>query len=315
MLTVPLVKEGLFLYEHDVSPYDGGIFHQAPLLLALFSAIGSSPWTTIIVYTMLDILNAKALMTIGESGEAVSSRLFTSPRKNDGILGWAVAAGYLFNPFTIASCLGRPTSAFTSTAVIHAVSSAVQGNSFQAVSALAFASYLSMYPILLFPPLALLCWDRHTRLSNTKKISEPSFHIILTVILFGTMGILLWLSYAMLGGSWEFLASTYGFHLLVPDLTPNVGLWWYFLIEIFDPFRDFFLGVFWLHIVGYVGPLTIRIRQQPLFVITSLLGVFAIFKPYPGISDVSLYFAFLALYQHIFPRKSTHYPSPSRYED
>jgi len=87
----------------------------------------------------------------------------------------------------------------------------------------------------------------------------------------------------------------------VPDLTPNAGLWWYFLIEIFDPFREFFLGVFWLHLVGYVGGLTLRIRRQPLFVITSLLGIFAIFKPYPSISDVSLYFALLPLYRHVFP--------------
>ena len=244
-------------------------------------------------------------MTLGESGESVSSRLFTSSRKSDGISGWAVAAGYLFNPFTIAACLGRPTSVLTNTAIIHAAASAVQGDSFEAVSALAFASYLSMYPILLFPPFALLCWDRHTRLSKNSKTAETSFHTVLTAIFFGTLGVLLWLSYAMLGGSWEFIPSTYGFHLLVPDLTPNVGLWWYFLIEIFDPFRDFFLGVYWLHIVGYVGPLTIRLRQQPLFVITSLLGIFAIFKPYPSISDVSLYFAFLSLYQHVFRREST----------
>jgi phosphatidylinositol glycan class U len=46
--------------------------------------------------------------------------------------------------------------------------------------------------------------------------------------------------------SWDFLAATYGVRLLLPDLTPNVGLWWYFFIEMFDSFREFFLGVFWL---------------------------------------------------------------------
>jgi phosphatidylinositol glycan class U len=49
--------------------------------------------------------------------------------------------------------------------------------------------------------------------------------------------------------------------------------------------------------------LTFRIRRQPLFVITSLLGLFAIFKPYPSISDVSLYLALIPLYRHIFPRE------------
>lgn len=32
--------------------------------------------------------------------------------------------------------------------------------------------------------------------------------------------------------------------LTVPDLTPNVGLWWYFFTEMFDHFRNFFLMVF-----------------------------------------------------------------------
>jgi len=83
-----------------------------------------------------------------------------------------------------------------------------------------------------------------------------------------------------------------------------VGLWWYFFIEIFDSFREFFLGTFWLHLAAYVGGLTLRLRRQPLFVITTLLGIFAIFKPYPSISDVSLYLAFVPLYKHVFPRKS-----------
>jgi phosphatidylinositol glycan class U len=105
------------------------------------------------------------------------------------------------------------------------------------------------------------------------------------------------------GGSWEFLSSTYGVQLLLPDLTPNVGLWWYFFIEMFDPFREFFLGVFWLHLSAYVGGLSIRFREQPLFVVTTMLGIFAIFKPYPSISDASLYFALLPLYRHVFPRE------------
>lgn len=111
---------------------------------------------------------------------------------------------------------------------------------------------------------------------------------------------LLQLSY-LITGSWEFLPSTYGVQLLLPDLTPNVGLWWYFFIEMFDSFRNFFLGVFWLHLSSYVGGLTIRLRSQPLFVLTLLLGIFAIFKPYPSISDTSLFLALLPLYRHVFP--------------
>jgi phosphatidylinositol glycan class U len=167
--------------------------------------------------------------------------------------------------------------------------------------ALAFASYLSMYPIILFPPLVLLCWDRKPPPKESAE-TETLFSFVVghAMAVGGSIYGLLQMSY-LITGSWEFLASTYGVQLLLPDLTPNVGLWWYFFIEMFDSFRNFFLGVFWIHLSSYVGPLTIRLRRQPLFVLTILLGIFAIFKPYPSISDTSLFLAMLPLYRHIFP--------------
>lgn len=166
--------------------------------------------------------------------------------------------------------------------------------------ALGFASYLSLYPALLFVPLALLCYDQRAQ----KSAQAPSTALSILQhgsILSASIAGLLGLSVLITGNFWEFMSATYGFHLLVPDLTPNVGLWWYFFIEMFDSFREFFLGVFWLHLASYVGGLTVRLRRQPLFIITSLLGVFAVFKPYPSISDASLYFALLPLYRHLFP--------------
>jgi GPI-anchor transamidase subunit U len=83
--------------------------------------------------------------------------------------------------------------------------------------------------------------------------------------------------------------------LLLPDLTPNVGLWWYFFIEIFDSFRSFFLVVFQLHLLIYVAPLCIRLSRYPLSIITTLLGLISIFKSYPSVSDLSLYLSLLSL--------------------
>lgn len=206
---------------------------------------------------------------------------------------------FLFNPFTIATCLARSTSVFTTSGILFAVSNAVGGNSINAMLALGFASYLSLYPALLFIPLVLLCYDR--RLEGPSPPNVGSFIVQHAALLLASVAGLVGLSCLITGSFWEFISATYGFHLLVPDLTPNVGLWWYFFIEMFDSFREFFLGVFWLHLASYVGGLTARFRSQPLFVITSLLGVFAIFKPYPSISDASLFFALLPLYRHLFP--------------
>jgi GPI-anchor transamidase subunit U len=290
------LQEGLFLYRRGVSPYDGGLFHQAPLLLVIFELI---PWPGVI-FTILDLVNALALEQITESGESVATRLFKSPRADDRFEATAIAAAYLLNPFTIVACLGRSTTAFTNAAIIQGISSAVQGRAVQTTLALALATYFSMYPVLLLPPLLLLCWDRSSQSSKSASsfIAQclGQFTSGLVALFFSTP--------LILGNAWTFAGATYGTQFSVPDLTPNIGLWWYFFIEIFDSFRNYYIGVFWLHIGSYVGGLTLRLRQQPLFVLTTMLGLLAIFKPYPSISDVSLYLAFVPLYKHIFPRES-----------
>ncbi|EQL32575.1 phosphatidylinositol glycan, class U [Blastomyces dermatitidis ATCC 26199] len=297
------LQEGVFLYTRNVSPYDGGVYHQAPILLPIFVLLprsASHPLLTGLVYILLDLLNAAALISISNSAESVVSRLYMSPRKHIKWDGVSIAAGYLFNPFVIATCLGRSTNSFTNSAILYAISNAVAGNTFNSMFALGFASYLSLYPALVYPPLILLCYDRNV--SQGKFTGSSLAYALKYFLLFATsVMVLLYMSYIITGNSWEFISATYGVQLLVPDLTPNAGLWWYFLIEIFDPFREFFLGVFWLHLASYLGAFTVRMRTQPLFVITAILGIFAIFKPYPSISDVSIYFALLPLYRHIFP--------------
>ena len=166
---------------------------------------------------------------------------------------------------------------------------------------LAFATYLSLHPILLLPPTILLSFDQHA--AKRRKPYNISIHVIKCILIFGvSLSVLLWLSF-QLTGSWEFIESTYGVRLLMPDLTPNIGLWWYFFVEIFDPFRSFYLGVFWLHLASYVAGLTIRLRSQPLFVVIILVGLCAVFQPYPSVADANLYLALFPLYRHTFPCK------------
>ncbi|KND91199.1 Phosphatidylinositol glycan anchor biosynthesis class U protein, partial [Tolypocladium ophioglossoides CBS 100239] len=296
------LQEGLFLYNHNVWPYDGGVYHQAPLLLPLFSLLPNVrawPIFTSLLYIFVDLLSADALVRIADSGEAGQSRLFASPRRAKRASGPLVAAAFLFNPFTIATCIGRSTSVFTSCAILHAISRAIYGSPFNAMVALSFASYLSMYPLLLLPPLVLLAFDRQPEERRISCIIR--FAVKCTVITAGCLAVLLGMSFVLTGNSWEFLARTYGIQLTLSDLTPNVGLWWYFFIEMFDSFRAFFLAVFWLHLSAYVGGLSIRLRSQPLVVLTLLLGIFAIFKPYPSISDTSLFLTMLPLYRHVLP--------------
>ena len=89
------MQEGLYLYNHNVSPYNGGIFHQAPLLLPLFSLLpdfSTFPIATHLLYVAVDIISANALATIADSGEAGATRLFKSPRRDNRWSGLVVAA-------------------------------------------------------------------------------------------------------------------------------------------------------------------------------------------------------------------------------
>ncbi|KAF8453521.1 GPI transamidase subunit PIG-U [Terfezia claveryi] len=299
------LQEGLFLYTHGVSPYDGGVFHQAPLLLAFFSMIPSSAMATNLIYIIADIQSTLALIDIARSGWSTKSRLHESKRKDMAWPAWGVAAAFLFNPFTIAACIGRPTVVFTNTVILTAIAKAIQGRPIPATLALAMSSYLSLYPSLLLAPLVLLSYDfllhRHSTTPLSTNLSLSKFATTQVTIYFTAVACLLGLSYLITGNSWEFLASTYGVHLLLPDLTPNVGLWWYFFIEMFDPFREFFLCVFQLHLLIYAPGLTIRLRKQPLFVCITMLGILSIFKSYPSIGDTALYLSLLPLYRHIIP--------------
>ena len=55
------------------------------------------------------------------------------------------------------------------------------------------------------------------------------------------------------------------YSLTIPDLTPTIGLGWYFFIEMFDHFRTFFVGVFQLHLLMYVAPLCFAFRSVNQF--------------------------------------------------
>ncbi|KAF2632759.1 PIG-U-domain-containing protein [Macroventuria anomochaeta] len=296
------LQEGLFLYTHNVSPYDGGLYHQAPLLLPLFSLLPNPshhPFATNLVFVVVDLLSAYALAQVAQSGTAAVSRLFSSSRRDLRWSSAAIAAGFLYNPFTVLTCLARSTSALTNLFILTAMAKASQGASITFTLALSFAAYLGMHPILLFPPLLILLYDARAAKSKTAP-SAWSFTITHTLGLTAVSGGLLVAS-ALLTGSWDFLAATYGVRLLLSDLTPNVGLWWYFFIEMFDSFREFFLGVFWLHAASYMPGLTIRLHKQPLFVACTLTGIFAVFIPYPSIADAALYLSLVPLFRHLFP--------------
>lgn len=142
----------------------------------------------------------------------------------------------------------------------------------------ALAAYENMYPVMLVIPAAIFLAHKETNSYQlTTKLSAMS--ICQTIICFSSaLALLCYSSRAIDNNSWDFLRSTYGFTLSVPDLTPNIGIFWYFFTEVFDHFRSFFVFVFQAHAFIYLAPLTIRLRQHPLFLAYILIALAAIFR-------------------------------------
>jgi len=119
------------------------------------------------------------------------------------------------------------------------------------------------------------------------------------VVFIASLSCLLLLSYKLYE-TWEFFNAVYIFILKVPDLTPNMGLFWYFFLEMFDHFRLFFLWVLQLHAFVYLIPFTIMFRKHPVFLFYILLSTISWSKSYPSVSDLILPLAILPLWSCTF---------------
>jgi phosphatidylinositol glycan class U len=295
---------------------------QAPLFLPLFSLLPSCATffgrlMSIVLYTALDLLSANCLYEIAASGVGVASSKYTSPRKDESWKPVSVAAVYLLNPFTLLTCLARPTTVFTTFFVLLSIRHATQGKPTTTAFALALASYTSLHPLLLLPPIGLLCYDQIRKASTppptkdgkivqtTNQQTTPLAFTLSFLGAFLTTTTLLLLLSRLILPSYTFLQSLYLTPLSLPDLTPNPGLWWYFFTEMFDAFRSFFLGVFWLHMLAYSVPFTLRLRNQPLAAVIAMLGVLAIFQPYANVGEVGAWLATTCLMGHVFSSKSS----------
>ncbi len=133
---------------------------------------------------------------------------------------------------------------------------------------LSIISFIDLYPILLLPPLILLL----RRKSTCSTISQGGMKEIGSILVGWACFFLVWIGLTWFAlRDWKWISRTwmtmYGYltlssrvdlmrpsrrpyRLTVSDLTPNVGLWWYFFTEMFDHFRRFFMGVFQVSLGG-----------------------------------------------------------------
>lgn len=208
-----------------------------------------------------------------------------------------VSAGYLFNPYIILNCVGLTTTVFTNLLYSVALLSMTRRSVLWSCTSIALLTLQGLYPISLIIPAAIFIANAVN--DKDKKINIIGMFVLFAVILTALFGISYWIM-----GSWSFLWNTIGFILIVPDLRPNVGLYWYFFTEMFEHFKWLFIASFQINVsLLYIVPLAVRLRRDPMLLAFSYLAIAAIFKSYPCIGDVGFYISLLPLWKHLFQRE------------
>ncbi|OWF55148.1 Phosphatidylinositol glycan anchor biosynthesis class U protein [Mizuhopecten yessoensis] len=307
--------EGLSLKQSFISPYSGDLFHETPLMLRILGFMNKFSQNSInLMFVGLDLVCAILLLKISKMfggyllvHQARSVKNYATDidslilRSEDlHSVQFLVTIAHAFNPYCIAACLARSTAIFNNLALLFTIYYLLKGNKIMCGCFLAIASYLTMYPIILLAPVAIFFYQRSypTCVSYTDPRALSSYvqtSVITLVWLAAFIG-----ASAFLEESWDFLNSTYGFTLTVPDLTPNLGVFWYFFTEMFEHFRTFFICVFQINVVIYTFPLSIKLREHPVFLLYLLIFLIGIFKSYPSFADVGLFLCLLPLWKHVF---------------
>uniref|UniRef100_A0A669B9V2 Phosphatidylinositol glycan anchor biosynthesis, class U n=1 Tax=Oreochromis niloticus TaxID=8128 RepID=A0A669B9V2_ORENI len=299
------VVEGLALLDLGVSPYSGDVFHETPLIIYMFHFLVDYAEITFMVSLNKNIILKHFVVEFRKQKFALeadrypmdSLELIRSP-KEMYYIPLKVAMFYLLNPFTILSCVAKSTCGLNNAVLALFFLSTIKGNVLLSAIFLCLATYQSIYPITLCAPAMLYFMQRQYIPVNFRRVSFWWFIVQYLFMYLGSLFVLICLSFFLLG-SWDYLPSVYGFILSVPDLTPNIGLFWYFFAEMFEHFRLFFLCVFQINVFFYTIPLSIKLKEHPVFLMFMQLAVISIFKSYPTVGDVALYLAFLPVWSHL----------------
>ncbi|WWC62117.1 uncharacterized protein I303_104708 [Kwoniella dejecticola CBS 10117] len=286
-LSTPLTSfrslhEGAFIYARGSNPYDGGVFYHSPLYLAYFTYIvpASSYALTAIFWALIDAASALMLVKIWKARSKDRD-----PRRE-----FLIVTLFMFNPYTLLSCLARSTTNIDNAILLGSIALAAEGQSLGATILLALVSHTAVYPLLLLPPIAMLLNRKTARRPSTSVLRNALIYILINA---GFTG----LNFLIAGQSW--IGQSWGVVVNVTDLTPNVGMWWYFFTEMFDHFRTFFLGVFQLHNLIYVAPVCLRLSDDPLFAIMVQVGIISTWKSYPALGDMALWAGLLGCFPDV----------------
>lgn len=265
------LQEGIFLYLNNFNIYDGGVVHTPPLLIYVIAEYFKDlQW---LLWPFVDAIICYHIMSISKS----FSKNTLKP--------WIIGFVYAFSPIGIMENISKSWLAFHSLFVVLAFSFSLKNDWAMSGFCLSLASYLNIQTVFLLLPLI--------KASTLKNFSKALTTFIITSIA------LYFLSYTIANNSNLFIYSTYVINLNFTKIAPNLGLWWYFFIEMFEFFIPFYNKVFLLFQVIFVLPTTLRLPFQFAFIIS--IGLLKFGNSYAEITDLVLFSSLLLTQSFIFP--------------
>nr|XP_002124479.1 phosphatidylinositol glycan anchor biosynthesis class U protein [Ciona intestinalis] len=298
--------EGFVISKQTGNVHSGDSYHGSTLLSAfLFHLQALSPLLVPAVFIACDVIAAISLHNFAKKFlqkelDDQNSHKSKLSKGVDSILlklhhlenvPTLVALIYLFNPFTIVTCISQSSVAFNNLFLALYVAHLMSGSSIATTLFLALSTYETFYPVQLII-VAMLCQHKYQKEGN-RNAAKPLFCFIFWLL------ILFLVSY-LREGSLESIFSHYKFILTVPDQTPNIGIFWYFFTEIFNHFQTFFLFVFQINALFFFVPLSIKLRSHPICLMFILTCIISTFKSYPCVGDATLWISMLPLWSHTF---------------
>ncbi|KAL4273232.1 hypothetical protein GQ457_13G006950 [Hibiscus cannabinus] len=308
------LAEGYWLKQSSMSPYAGSMYHGSPLLLPLLGPltvkrIEGQPNHLLysLVSVIADLVSAMLIRATGQNLQFAYLRTLESldlVKQIEGSelrsSGNVAALIYLCNPFTIVACVGLSTSPIENMAVILCLYGACSRLIPLAAFGWVIATHLSLYPAILIIPVIFLLGrgpdapprklflQRHQQKGVLNESKLPPGFTWGPIIHFAFWA-LVWSVYLLV----LFEPGTYGFILTVEDLSPNIGVLWYFFAEVFEFFRNFFLIVFHVNILFMILPLAIRLHHRPCYLAFVYVAICSMLKSYPSVGDSALYLGLL----------------------
>ncbi|CDW53907.1 PIG-U domain containing protein [Trichuris trichiura] len=273
---------------------------QNPILLLFFETLMHRGIViTQFVFFMTDLLAAhflaKAVVAFRreelekEKEEKSSYAKDVEPLLLEGSDSSRIGRIVLITYIALLSSVAMTLTTFGNFIVTLALYLSISGSKTLCFVVLAFATVTDVYPAIFIVPLLVSMYTR----SFTSHIwlQRPTGPFCPTLLAPCTL---------LLQVFKESLKAQSNFRFTLSDLTPNVGLFWYYFAETFEHYRLFFLCVFHLSFLTYALPISVCLRDDRFTACFFMLFVITLFKSYPSISDAAVYSSLLPAFSHLF---------------